>query len=289
MKPFREYLKNIRLNKIKKVLAIALLSAGLAANITLANNKIENYAKTNENQIERMAENKIEQKDVDKIAKDLTQPATQEELEKSFEQVAKKAKELSLKISKELKNQKMIPQNFKQAGYSATGYGEKGFHMGMKEKATKISPKTDQEKVHKMWKDQGLNYKDGIAIIKDKDGDERFLVALTDTFGKVGDRINFKFSNGDTIKCMIADTKDRKDDNWTDYGHKVYDNKGNEQINIIEFEVDRNKWNKTKWINTEGWNLPFKDKIDGKRNNIVSWYNIDEKEKGKDNIVLAMK
>lgn len=291
---FREFLKKksklINIKKIKKILATSLLAVGLATSALVANNKIEEYVKNNEPKIEKMADLEAEQEDIARIARELSLQASKNtDIEKEQEEIDQKARELSKEVFRAYKE---IPQSFSQTGYSATGIGEKGYYFGDKEKTMKnlkqISPGTSQEKIHNLWKKQGMNFKNGIGVIKDIDGTDRFMVAVADTFGKIGDRVNFKLANGDIIKCIISDIKDRKDSNWSKYGHKYKTPSGKDQINILEFQVNKDKWNNTKYISSEGWKLPWADKIEGKRNNLVSWYNIDENEKGKTEVEFKL-
>ena len=95
------------------------------------------------------------------------------------------------------------------------------------------APGTNQKLVADDWHSTGEQFSGGIATI-----DGRFLVAVTDTFGTVGDYIDVYFEDGTCIPCRIADAKSRGDSNWSDYGHIAYDSAGNEYLSVIEFEVE---------------------------------------------------
>lgn len=106
---------------------------------------------------------------------------------------------------------------------------------------------TGQRRVADLWYDDGGKWDDGIAVYKDC-----YLVAVTETFGKVGDRINVVLENGITMKCIIADSKKRSECNA--YGH---DN----GRNVIEFEVDTAHYNRYGNPGCEGWHPEIKSKV----------------------------
>lgn len=64
---------------------------------------------------------------------------------------------------------------------------------------------------------------------------DRYVVAVTETFGKVGDFIDVYKEDGTIIKCIIGDIKNQSDPGCNEYGH-------NNGQNIIEFVVDTNTW-----------------------------------------------
>lgn len=84
---------------------------------------------------------------------------------------------------------------------------------------------------YKLKESAGMNFDDeGFGKIGD-----RYVVATTTTFGKVGDFLDVYKEDGTVIKCIIGDIKNQNDANCNAYGH----NNGN---NIIEFVVDYNTW-----------------------------------------------
>lgn len=90
-----------------------------------------------------------------------------------------------------------------------------------------IDPSTNQKKVNDIWVDQGMPSVDGIAMING-----RYLVALTQTFGTVGDMVDVYYDNGQILQCIIADEKSSGDSNYTMWGH-TYEG----YILVMEFEV----------------------------------------------------
>ena len=63
----------------------------------------------------------------------------------------------------------------------------------------------------------------------------RYVVAMTPTYGQVGDYVDIKLTDGNTIKGIIGDEKNMNDPGCTKWGH---DN-GN---TVVEFVVDKNSW-----------------------------------------------
>ena len=89
----------------------------------------------------------------------------------------------------------------------------------------------------------------GIAIYQGN-----YLVAVSSTFGSVGDRIQINLRNGTILNCIIADIKSSGDANYTQYGH-AYGNK----IYVVEPEIKRGQAGAsggtvTNWI--PQWNSP---------------------------------
>ncbi len=144
-----------------------------------------------------------------------------------------------------------IPSDIDQSGYLVTCYGPGGWHLGGEEAATKIASGTKQDKVHDKWVEAGAKYKDGIAALE-IDGVDHYLVATSPTYGTVGDKINVKFENGESIPCVIADAKSTRDSNYTKYGHQKSNG-----VNVLEFEVDRNKYRSSGNPTTEKWGLEW--------------------------------
>lgn len=63
----------------------------------------------------------------------------------------------------------------------------------------------------------------------------RYVVALTDTFGKVGDYVDIKQNNGNVIPGIIGDVKNQNDAGCNKWGH-------NNGKAVVEFVVDKSKW-----------------------------------------------
>lgn len=76
------------------------------------------------------------------------------------------------------------------------------------------TPNTMQRRIYERWISRGRQYEEGIAVL-----DGYYLVACSEMFGTVGDRVQFRLENGEIINCIIADAKSKGDVNYTDYGH----------------------------------------------------------------------
>jgi hypothetical protein len=84
---------------------------------------------------------------------------------------------------------------------------------------------------YKLREAAGMNFdEEGFAKIGD-----RYVVATTTTFGKVGDFIDFYQEDGTVIKCVIGDIKSQGDAGCTKWGH-------NNGRCVVEFVVDKSKW-----------------------------------------------
>ncbi len=145
-----------------------------------------------------------------------------------------------------------IPNNINQSGYTVTCYGEDGWHLGGSSKGTPIADGTGQKAVHEKWVADGARYKNGIAVLN-VDGVDHYLIAVAPTYGKNGDNLTVHLKNGEEIPCIIADTKSTRDSNYTKYGHA----KSGGTINVLEFEVDTNKYNSSGNPTTKKWNLEW--------------------------------
>ncbi len=87
---------------------------------------------------------------------------------------------------------------------------------------------------YKLREAAGMNFdQNGFGKIGD-----RYVVATTSTFGKVGDYIDVVQADGSIIKCIIGDIKSQGDAGCTQWGHN------NGQC-VVEFVVDKNSWYKT--------------------------------------------
>ena len=91
---------------------------------------------------------------------------------------------------------------------------------------------TKQYQLSREWGDKGQKSSRGIATIDDK-----YLVAVTERFGNIGDDIDVVLEDGTNIHCKIADIKDPKDSNYTDYGHKLDTVGGGSMVDVIEWEA----------------------------------------------------
>ncbi len=140
----------------------------------------------------------------------------------------------TISLSGEIVSTVTIPDSVTQRGYTVTCYGVGGWYLSAKSTPTKISASSRQKKVHNVWLENGAKYKNGIATIN-IDGVDHYLVATASKLGKVGDKINVKLKNGQTIPCVVADAKSSGDKNYDTYGHKSASGK----VNVLEFEVDR--------------------------------------------------
>lgn len=141
-----------------------------------------------------------------------------------------------------------VPSNIKQSGYTVTGY-DKWIKTG---KTMVWAKGTNQRAVSEVWKSQGSKFKNGIATVN-VNGEDRYLIATSSTFGKVGDSVNVRLGNGQTVKCVIADQKSSNDKNYTKYGH----GQGNGSVNVLEFEVERSKYQSSGNPSTSKWNLEW--------------------------------
>ena len=139
-----------------------------------------------------------------------------------------------------------IPSDIKQGPYTVTGYDywiDSGKEMTWQEG-------TNQRKVSEIWKEQGSVFKNGIAVIN-VDGVDRYLVAVSTKFGQSGDCIDVTLEDGTVIPCIIGDSKGS--DAKSEWGHVLEDG----SINVLEFEVQREKYLQSGNPTTEKWNLPW--------------------------------
>ena len=88
----------------------------------------------------------------------------------------------------------------------------------------------DPYKVYKKWIDEGKESKNAIATIGD-----RYLVATTDTFGSIGDKVNFYLEDGTVLECVLKDAKAQV---YCDHDHNPANKWGHKDgQQVIEFEV----------------------------------------------------
>lgn len=84
---------------------------------------------------------------------------------------------------------------------------------------------------YKLREVAGMKFdEEGFAKIGD-----RYVVATTTTFGKVGDYIDVYQEDGTIIKCVIGDIKNQNDAGCNQWGHD------NGQC-VVEFVVDKSSW-----------------------------------------------
>ncbi len=156
-----------------------------------------------------------------------------------------------------IKNSVQIPSDIAQCGYTVTCYDKDGWQMADYSGAKTfhhegIAAGTGQEAVHNKWVNDGARYKNGIAVMN-IDGKDHYLIATAPTLGTVGDSVNVNLQNGQTVPCVIADSKSTWDANYTTYGHGQKDG----SINVLEFEVAVNDYVDKGNPNTAGWGLEW--------------------------------
>lgn len=90
------------------------------------------------------------------------------------------------------------------------------------------TPGSNQRAIADIWDANGRTSDRGIATI-----DDRYLVAMTTTFGYPGSYVDVILEDGTVIPCIIADAKSPRDANCNAYGHE----KGRRGTSIVEFET----------------------------------------------------
>lgn len=106
---------------------------------------------------------------------------------------------------------------------------------------------TAQREIANQWGEAGKTSSNGIATLND-----RYLVAVSPKFGKVGDNIDVVLSDGQVIHATIADMKGN--DATSEWGH-VLTNSG--AVDIIEWEATGAKED----INLGNWGNVTVDRI----------------------------
>ena len=121
----------------------------------------------------------------------------------------------------------LIPEEFGNGGYTVTFYLNSDNNWNW-------DPNSNQGNFYyNYWLPAGAEFDNGIAVYEG-----RYLIACTEKFGKVGDKIDFFLDDGTRIPCIIADAKRvTPNENSNEWGH-------NQGQNIIEFEVSRDYYNK---------------------------------------------
>lgn len=106
-----------------------------------------------------------------------------------------------------------------------TGFGSVHTFMGWQ----KINSVSSTQYV--LREKAGMNFDDeGFGIINN-----RYVIACTTTFGRVGDYVDFYQEDGTIISCIIGDVKNQNDAGCNKWGHE------NGHC-IIEFVVDKDRW-----------------------------------------------
>ena len=84
---------------------------------------------------------------------------------------------------------------------------------------------------YKLREQAGMNFDhEGFGVING-----RYVIACTQTFGEVGDYVDFYNTNGLIFHCVIGEIKSSRDDGYSIWGH-------HNGANIIEFVVDKDEW-----------------------------------------------
>lgn len=116
-----------------------------------------------------------------------------------------------------------VPQTFEQC-ITVTEYDKWVNSWG-------VAPGTNQRLISEVWTEQGQPFDNGLAYIT-TGSEKRYLIAMVDTFGVVGDYVDIYLANGTVLPCVLADAKSRGDANITDWGHVT----GN-AVSVLEMEV----------------------------------------------------
>lgn len=120
-----------------------------------------------------------------------------------------------------------IPEEFGNGGFTVTYYLNSDNNWNW-------DPNSNQGNLYyNYWLSSGAEFDNGIAVYEG-----RYLIACTEKFGKVGDKVDFFLDDGTRIPCIIADAKRvTAAENSNEWGHS-------QGQNIIEFEVSRDYFNK---------------------------------------------
>lgn len=108
---------------------------------------------------------------------------------------------------------------------------------------------TKQREMADLWNSAGRQEdpEKGIAMYNG-----RYIVAMTETFGQVGDAVDVVLEDGTIVPCILGDIKSMSDPNCTPYGHKL----GGGPVSCVEWETTRSmddsdvlgSWNKQKVV-----------------------------------------
>jgi len=115
----------------------------------------------------------------------------------------------------------IIPEEYGNGGFTVTFYHNN-------DNSWSWARNSNQGKLYyDYWLPTGAKFDNGIAVY-----DNRYLIACTETFGQVGDKVDFFLDDGTKIPCIIADIKSSGDAGYNEWGH-------NNGQNVLEFEVSR--------------------------------------------------
>lgn len=113
----------------------------------------------------------------------------------------------------------------------------------------RVAPGTDDRIVYDRWVADGAPYKGGIAAING-----RYMIAcVNETYGYVGDAVDFILDDGQVLPCIVADQKRASDAGRNKWGHK-------DGRNVIEFITDPDTYYKYRGITKDGWHPEWKDR-----------------------------
>ena len=135
-------------------------------------------------------------------------------------------------------NSVFIPSNVPQTGI-IKNYTNYNYFYG------KWSKGSAQRNLSEVWNAAGRTSDRGIATLNN-----RYLVAVSPKFGKVGDNIDVCLDNGVVIPCTIADAKGK--DAKSEWGHTF-----GKAVDVIEWESMGGQ----SVINTDGWQGHKVDRI----------------------------
>lgn len=120
----------------------------------------------------------------------------------------------------------VIPEEFGRGGFTVTYYlnSDNSWNWAKNSKQGEL--------YYNHWLTQEPKFDQGIAVYQG-----RYLIACTDTFGEVGDMVDFFLEDGTKIPCIIADEKSQTVEAWdhnpaNKWGH-------NNGQNVLEFEVSK--------------------------------------------------
>lgn len=117
-----------------------------------------------------------------------------------------------------------IPSSVKQTGL-CPNYTSYSYFYGKWDKTSM------QRTISEKWGEAGKPSSNGIATL-----DDRYLVAVSPKFGKVGDNIDIVLTDGQVINATIADMKGT--DATSEWGHVLLNNGA---VDIIEWEASGSK------------------------------------------------
>lgn len=114
----------------------------------------------------------------------------------------------------------VIPSEYGNEGrFTYTGIYDMDWH-----------PDFDPYKVLSVWKFKGEKSNDNIATI-----DGRYLIACTETYGKVGDKIDFYLGDGTKIETVMMDAKAQVVCDWDQNPANKWGHHDGQQV--LEFEI----------------------------------------------------